>query len=1151
MAVLHGSWSPAGVFWLWAEVWRKVEPYPVHLGQTIPSHPLALTEDELKTELRSLQTSGQLGAGTLDLQSCCFSTLALAIPTSPIKPTKTRRRKSQPDPPLADPANPVNQVVNQVIPHHSGTLFKPDQLPSLSLFPWQVSALCLNPGQALEFLQGLPLTNPGDGDSFMGSDLRLWCHMTRWLLDLLCRSKFLPTLAPVRSIETTETGQDTFEARWQVVLDSTTDRQRLEQFCRQLPLACRVAADLNVADLKSAKLKTSSETSSDTASHTPEPSLANPYPRLARPILHSFLDCLGDAQIRATLTGVGDPKTKTLDPTLGQWLTTLGTTDSTLGEQLGNLGQFKAILDRWALTLKVDRGSQFHTCLTLEAPRSDQDPWQLHFGLQADDDPHFRVEALEIWQHPLAQWTHGGRTITQPQETLLRGLGLAARLYPYLEPHLDRANPHSCQLSPADAYNFIRTVAWKLQDNGLSVVLPPSLANPDNIANRLGLSIQAELTGLGNGGGLGLQNLLKFKWELSLGGQTFTKAKFEKLVAQETPLVQVNGEWLELRPQDVKAAREFFASRKDQPNLSLEDALRISTGDTQTLSKLPVVDFEAAGALQELVTTLTGNQAVEALPAPQGFKGELRPYQARGVGWLSFLHRWNLGACLADDMGLGKTIQFIAFLLHLKAEAVLNHPVLLVCPTSVLGNWEREVKRFGPGLRVTIHHGDKRPKGKRLQEAVGQRHLVITSYALVYRDLQDLKTIAWQGVVLDEAQNIKNAEAKQSQAVRELAQAIQPETIQPEAVQPEVRRTKTTKATKTKATQVAQSESVQSSPRFRIALTGTPVENRLSELWAIMDFLNPGYLGPRNFFQRRFTVPIERYGDTDSLTTLRSLVQPFILRRLKTDQSIIQDLPEKQEMSVFCSLSEEQANLYQRVVNQTMAEIEAAEGIQQRGLVLGLLTKLKQICNHPSLFLKDTGKTKTPQLDLDQFRSRSAKLYRFGEMVEELLGEGDRALIFTQFAEWGKLLQAYLQQWLGREVFFLYGSTKKAQREAMVDRFQLDPQAPPLMILSLKAGGVGLNLTRANHVFHYDRWWNPAVENQATDRAFRIGQTRNVQVHKFVCQGTLEEKVHDLIESKKALAEQVVGAGENWLTDLDTDQLRDLLLLDRSAVIGD
>jgi SNF2 family DNA or RNA helicase len=483
------------------------------------------------------------------------------------------------------------------------------------------------------------------------------------------------------------------------------------------------------------------------------------------------------------------------------------------------------------------------------------------------------------------------------------------------------------------------------------------------------------------------------------------------------------------------------------------------------------------------------------------FQGELRPYQARGVSWLTFLERWGLGACLADDMGLGKTAQCLAFLLYLKEEKALEEPVLLVCPTSVLGNWEREVKKFAPSLKTIVHHGDKRSQGQAFAKAAKAAELVLTSYPIVQRDLKTLETVSWQGVVLDEAQNIKNAEAKQSQAVRQLQ------------------------------------------AQFRIALTGTPVENRLSELWSILDFLNPGYLGPKNFFQRRFAIPIERYGDITSLQTLRSLVQPFILRRLKSDRDIIQDLPDKQEMTVFCGLSAEQAALYQTVVDESLQTIEEADGIQRKGIILALLTKLKQICNHPALFKGNDS--------ANGFQTRSAKLQRLEEMLEEAVAEGDRALIFTQFAEWGKLLKPHLEQQLGREVLFLYGSTPKKQREEMIDRFQQDPQGPRIFILSLKAGGVGLNLTRANHVFHYDRWWNPAVENQATDRVFRIGQTRNVQVHKFVCTGTLEERIHEMIESKKALAEQVVGTGENWLTELNTDQLRDLLTLDRAAVIED
>ncbi len=316
----------------------------------------------------------------------------------------------------------------------------------------------------------------------------------------------------------------------------------------------------------------------------------------------------------------------------------------------------------------------------------------------------------------------------------------------------------------------------------------------------------------------------------------------------------------------------------------------------------------------------------------------------------------------------------------------------------------------------------------------------------------------------------------------------------------------------------------------------------MSELWSILDFLNPGFLGNQQFFQRRFGIPIEKYGDRQSLNTLRSLVRPFILRRLKTDREIIQDLPEKQEMNVFCGLSAKQAEIYQKLVEESLENIENSTGIQRHGLILSLLVKLKQVCNHPAHYFK--------QKSIDSAQ-QSGKLLRLEEMLEEIVDEGDRSLLFTQFAEWGHLLQPYLKERLNREVLFLYGGIERKKRQEMIDRFQNDPNGPPIFILSLKAGGTGLNLTRANHVFHIDRWWNPAVENQATDRAFRIGQKRNVQVHKFICTGTLEEKINDLIENKKQLAEQTVDAGEQWLTAIDTEQLRHLLLLDRGAIIDE
>ncbi|MBD1848760.1 DEAD/DEAH box helicase [Cyanobacteria bacterium FACHB-502] len=1122
MAILHGNWithrsfpSDAApqpdaadqYFLLWGETWRRVEPMQSHssVGEghsgAIDSgvtdfglNPFCMTEAELRDWLRSLHQ-----ARTLNWTIAEFA-LEVLIPTG----SRSRKRAATVVEPVSSPrwqsvsiALPTYLFPSEdpehnspaVLPQHSVADVLPEEsqssenLPELQLQTWQVQGIRLTIDEALAFLQSLPLSSVNDDlTSWMGADLRFWSHIRRWHLDLMARAKFLPLLQPQ---------DDGAIIHWQVLIDSAVDQARLEQFARQMPPLCRTYF------CRTDELELSCEELENSVS-----------PIDAHTLLLNFLNQATHTRLRSVAAVTPLPTTTLIkDLPLKEWLQASGTQPILTADPV-RLDRLQNTLKQWLAPVQPYLSQQiaaFRTCFYLHPPREGQQDWTLEYFLQATNDPEFLVSARTVWQNPVARLEYLGRTIDAPQETLLAGLGLASRLYPLLEPSLQQQQPQSCLLNPLQVYEFIKSTAWRLQDSGFGVVLPPSLSQQEGWANRLGLRIQAETPKLKPSQRLGLQSLLNFKWELTIGGQRLSKAEFDRLVTLNTPLVEINGEWVELRSQDIRAAQTFFESRKDQMALSLEDALRISTGDTQVIEKLPVLGFEASGALQELVNTLTkGNQSVEPIPVPEAFQGELRPYQVRGASWLAFLERWGLGACLADDMGLGKTPQCIAFLLYLLEQDALTDPVLIVCPTSVLGNWEREVKRFAPDLKTLVHHGDKRSQGKAFAKAVKGNHLVITSYPLVYRDLKDLQTVSWQGIVLDEAQNIKNADAKQSQAVRQL--------------------------------QV----------QFRVALTGTPVENRLAELWSIMDFLNPGYLGPKNFFQRRFAIPIERYGDTASLKTLRSLVQPFMLRRLKTDRSIIQDLPEKQEMTVFCGLTSEQADLYQRFVEQSLTDIESAEGIQRKGKILALITRLKQICNHPALLGDETAMSKAAHLD-----AHSGKVQRLEAMLEEVLAEGDRSLIFTQFAEWGKLLQAYLKDRFSRDVFFLYGSTAKKQREEMIDRFQNDPQAPRIFILSLKAGGVGLNLTRANHVFHFDRWWNPAVENQATDRVFRIGQKRNVQVHKFVCNGTLEERIHELIESKKALSEQVVGTGENWLTELDTDALRNLLLLDRSAVIED
>ena len=469
-------------------------------------------------------------------------------------------------------------------------------------------------------------------------------------------------------------------------------------------------------------------------------------------------------------------------------------------------------------------------------------------------------------------------------------------------------------------------------------------------------------------------------------------------------------------------------------------------------------------------------------------------------GWVYDFEVETYHNFVANNILCHNTIQLITFLLHDREQQQKNaplHPTLLICPMSIVGNWQRELQRFSPSLKVMVHHGVERLSGQAFADEVKKHDIVLTTYALALRDKEQFAPITWEHVVIDEAQNIKNEVAQQTQAIKKL------------------------------------------DANYRIALTGTPVENRLSELWSIMEFLNPGYLGSGSEFHKNYALPIERFHNAERADSLKRLTQPFILRRLKTDKAIIQDLPDKMEMKVFCNLTQEQATLYEAVVKEMLARIEMAESpMARRGLVLATLTKLKQVCNHPAQFVGDGSR----------LEHRSGKLTRLEEMLEEVLAAGDKALIFTQFAEMGALLRLTLQQRLNREVLFLHGGTAKKQRDLMVQRFQDERGGSPLFILSLKAGGVGLNLTAANHVFHFDRWWNPAVENQATDRAFRIGQKKNVQVHKFVCIGTLEERIDQMIEQKKELAENIIGNGEGWLTEMSTSQLKELFALSREAV---
>ncbi|MEU9042408.1 MULTISPECIES: SNF2-related protein [unclassified Kitasatospora] len=732
--------------------------------------------------------------------------------------------------------------------------------------------------------------------------------------------------------------------------------------------------------------------------------------------------------------------------------------------------------------------------------RPSDDAWQLEFLLQAVDEPSLLIRAADLHEGGAAHAALARKAADQaadPVDVLVAELARAAHRWPVLDGLRHRPRPSALPLDRAGALDFLRTAAPALAEGGFGVLLPAWWRRRP----RLGLALRATTPpapgSLAVASQVDRDAVVAFRWQAALGpdGAPLTEQELAELAAAKQGLVRVRGTWLEADPAQIAAALAFLADRRDGV-LTAADLLRLALDPQASVAGLPVTSVHADGPLGDLLAGRT-----DAAPAPElppDFRAVLRPYQERGLAWLRTMSGLGLGAVVADDMGLGKTVQTLALLATERALGATG-PTLVVCPMSLVGNWQREAERFAPALRRYVHHGSGRLGEEQLAEAVRETDLVITTYGLVQRDLAALRAIRWRRVVADEAQHIKNTGTAQSRAIRAL-----PVT------------------------------------RHRVALTGTPVENRLSELHAVLDFANPGLLGSAERFKERYAIPVELHRSPERTAELRRRTAPFVLRRLKSDPAVAADLPAKQEMTVWCNLTAEQAGLYQAVVADLLRRVEGIRGVERRGTVLAAIGKLKQACNHPAQLLHDGS----------ALGERSGKVARLAELLEEALAEGDRTLVFTQYAEFGTMLRPYLERRLGEEVLYLHGGLSRARREELVERFQ-SPDGPRVFLLSLRAGGTGLNLTAANQVIHLDRWWNPAVEEQATDRAFRIGQRRDVQVRRLVCVGTVEERIDELLAAKRSLAETVVGEGEQWLTDLPVDALRELVALTREDAVAE
>lgn len=708
--------------------------------------------------------------------------------------------------------------------------------------------------------------------------------------------------------------------------------------------------------------------------------------------------------------------------------------------------------EHWLIWKSALDQTKHNICIKLEAPENNNSKWSLTL-LKKDDDDQSKYELINN------QW-----------HDCLNDLGLAMRIYPDLERAFNKDKIIPFELTQEDAKSFLKETAWTLQQSGFAVIIPSWYTPKGYNTAKLKLKRKKSGTSSQNENSyFTLDGILSFEYSLSLNGQDITLEEWRRLIANKEELVQFRGEWVQLDLEHMNRMLDFWE------NNQAEDM-----NIFQLLNKASHPDIECDHNIDQFLMSLYNKQNFKILDTPDTFHGVLRPYQKQGFSWMQYMEQIGLNPCLADDMGLGKTIQIIA---HIAATNNAGNN-LLVVPTSVIGNWEREFAKFAPHISINTYHA------KNKNHNFTDYNVILTTFTMIRKDYKVFADTIWHRIILDEAQNIKNPKAQQSKSLFGLK------------------------------------------AKHYIALTGTPIENSVVDLWSIFNFLNRDYLGDLKIFKKQF------HGEAENRPQLKSLIEPFILRRLKTDKSIISELPDKIEQKVYCQLTKEQASLYQAVVNNISNKIKNKEFSSAD--MLSSLTRLKQICNHPMQYLQDNS---------DFIAKRSLKLQRLESIIEEAIENKESVLIFSQYKE---ICEAVNKFFISKyNTYLLHGATNRTVRDSMIEEFQNADTPPSIFILSLKAGGVGITLTKASQVIHFDRWWNPAVENQATDRAFRIGQQKKVLVHKFITQGTLEETIDQIITDKATLSESILSDDSSWLKDLNTQTFMDLIKLRQEALSGE
>ncbi|MCL6603344.1 MAG: DEAD/DEAH box helicase [Paenibacillus sp.] len=953
------------------------------------------------------------------------------------------------------------------------------QLPGRTL-----EGLALTPKEAFELLLAWDESLCLSQGIEPGGEMRYWAAAARFGLELLGTGGITPGALPPRPVGSRRRGgEQAALASWIPAFRSQEHKQIFLQLAASMPVLALGSPSAEASDLS---------TREEAGAH----------------VLYSFLQAVMSTEVKGVISRIESELSpykanyrRGYSPLTELWWNSLltGSRDIPVQGTPAEVTELLAVVTDTAGTevprteTEEERRGQLGLGLRLEPPADEDGTWRLSFWAESREESEFWLPASSIWGSAEREFNLWGKRYRNIQEQLLTLLGRVAKISPDIERGLNSPAPTGVDLEPQRLYFFLKETVPQLTTRGITVQMPSRWSREGR--RRIGMKMKMQQLANEAGGpapvALGMEELISFRIEASLGEASISAEELTELMEAGVPFVRFRGEWIEVDPKEIRQVLRYM-KRHEHGEMSAADWMRLEAEDEEDRlwKGMSVTGMETSG----LLASLMRGDMLRNLPEreiPEGLHGTLRPYQERGFQWLSALSGLGFGVCLADDMGLGKTVQVITCLLDralTQPSGEKRGPILILCPTSLLGNWQRELQRFAPSLTVHIHHGGRRVRGESFLSLVASHDIVLTTYHLAGRDSEDLAGVKWSTVVLDEAQYIKNHRTKQAQSVMKL-----------------------------------------SAPN-RIAMTGTPVENRLGELWSIFHFLNPGYLGTYHSFR-------QRYGSGeggDRLRELHRLVSPFLLRRLKSDPDISKDLPEKLELKSYCPLSETQAALYQGVVDEMLGVIGERSGMARRGLVLSSLTKLKQICNHPGLFRKEEGRSLRHE--------HSGKMDVMFEVLDSIAELGESALIFTQYVAMGEMLVNRLARRYGQTPLFLHGGVPKRERDEMVRAFQ-EGEGTAFFVLSLKAGGVGLNLTRANHVLHYDRWWNPAVENQATDRAFRIGQHKNVQVHKLICQGTLEERIDELIERKKSLSEQVVGSGETWLTEMSNHELKELIEL--------